>query len=252
MARIRTIKPEFFTSEDIVSLTPLARLFYVALWCESDREGRLAWKPKTLKMRYLPGDVCNIDELAKELTDTGLIEIYEVDDRQYAEILSFKNHQVINNRESDSILPSRVDDASKRVKAEGRKEGKGKERKEGKGTMGGDDPADGLEAGFDSFWETWPSHPRKADREKCRTHWRAEKLAERADDIVGRVVAWKLSRDWTKDGGQFIPAPLVWLRKKSFDSVPPSPAPQKDLISAHTGFATKNYREGINDDGTFD
>lgn len=26
MARIRTIKPEFFTSEDIVSLTPLATL----------------------------------------------------------------------------------------------------------------------------------------------------------------------------------------------------------------------------------
>ena len=27
MARIGTIKPEFFTSEDIVSLSPLARLF---------------------------------------------------------------------------------------------------------------------------------------------------------------------------------------------------------------------------------
>jgi hypothetical protein len=40
MARIRTIKPEFFTSEDIVSLTPLARLFYVSLWCEADREAR--------------------------------------------------------------------------------------------------------------------------------------------------------------------------------------------------------------------
>ena len=55
MARIRTIKPEFFTSEDIVGMTPLARLFYVALWCESDREGRLEWKPNTFKLRYLPG-----------------------------------------------------------------------------------------------------------------------------------------------------------------------------------------------------
>lgn len=44
MARIRTIKPEFFTSEDIVSLSPLARLFYVSLWCEADREGRLDWR----------------------------------------------------------------------------------------------------------------------------------------------------------------------------------------------------------------
>lgn len=136
MARIRTIKPEFFTSEDIVSLSPLARLFYVSMWCEADREGRFAWKPKTLKMRYLPGDDCDVNVLATELTDAGLVELYEVDGKTYAEIPSFKNHQVINNRESESVLPARDADASARVKAEGRKgkegrEGKGKEGKEG-------------------------------------------------------------------------------------------------------------------------
>ena len=128
MARIRTIKPEFFTSADIVSLTPLARLFYIALWCESDREGRLNWNSKTLKMRYMPADNCNIDILAEELINAKLIEIYTVDGRNYAEVISFKNHQVINNRESDSIIPPRVKVASPREKAEGRKEGKeGKE-----------------------------------------------------------------------------------------------------------------------------
>jgi hypothetical protein len=130
MARIRTIKPEFFTSEDIVSMTPLARVFYVALWCEADREGRLSWKPKTLKMRYLPGDECDVDTVAQELIDGCQIILYEVDGATYAEIPSFKKHQVINNRESESNLPSRVIDASSRVKAEGRKEGKGKEGKE--------------------------------------------------------------------------------------------------------------------------
>lgn len=131
MARIRTVKPEFFTSEDIVSLTPLARVFYIALWCEADREGRLSWKPRTLKMRYLPGDDCDVETVAQELIDGGQIAIYEVDGSIYAEIPSFKKHQVINNRESDSSLPARVAHASARVKAEGRKEGKGKEGKEG-------------------------------------------------------------------------------------------------------------------------
>ena len=56
MARIRTIKPEFFTSEDIVSLSPLARLLYQATWCEADKEGRLQWKPGTFKLRYFPAD----------------------------------------------------------------------------------------------------------------------------------------------------------------------------------------------------
>lgn len=130
MARIRTIKPEFFTSEDIVSLTPLARVFYISLWCEADREGRLSWKPRTLKMRYLPGDDCDVDTVAQELIDGELIVLYEHEGSTFAEIPSFKKHQVINNRESESSLPARVSTRASRVKAEGRKEGKGKEGKE--------------------------------------------------------------------------------------------------------------------------
>jgi hypothetical protein len=161
MARIRTIKPEFFTSEDVVTLSPLARLFYVALWCEADREGRLSWKPKTLKMRYLPGDSCDIDALSSELVEVGMIVLYEVDGRQYAEIPSFKRHQVINNKEAESSIPARVDhassrvkdassrvkDASSRVKGEGRKgkEGKGKEGSSATYVAGADAPASAVD-----------------------------------------------------------------------------------------------------------
>jgi hypothetical protein len=125
MSRIRTIKPEFFTSEDIVSLSPMARLLYIACWCEADREGRLKWNPRTLKLRYFPGDNCDIDLLATELVDRGLVLPYDVDAQLYAEIPSFAKHQIINNRESASYLPPRVKVASQRVLGEGRKEGKG-------------------------------------------------------------------------------------------------------------------------------
>lgn len=131
MARIRTIKPEFFTSSDILELTPLARLFYIALWCEADREGFLNWSPKTLKFRYLAGDDVDVEELGYELSKAGLIIIFTCDDgKELASIPSFKNHQVINNREADSILDRRVKEALPRVSAEGRK---GREGKEGKG-----------------------------------------------------------------------------------------------------------------------
>lgn len=135
MARIRTIKPEFFTSESILSVSPLARLFFIGLWCEADRDGRLKWKPKTLKFRYLPADDVDIESLSEELVDEGMINIYSVDGDEYCEIPSFTSHQVINNREKDSELPPNESHASTtrqpRVKAEGRKEGKGRE---GKGT----------------------------------------------------------------------------------------------------------------------
>lgn len=109
MARIRTIKPEFFTSEDIVSLTPLARLLYIALWCEADREGRLNWKPRTLKMKYLPAESCDVMPICDELVSANLVVPYIVDDEPYAVLPSFKKHQAINVREAQSSIPAPPD-----------------------------------------------------------------------------------------------------------------------------------------------
>ena len=139
MARIRTIKPEFFTSSDIVCMAPLSRLFYASLWCEADREGRLKWDIKTLKLRYFPADDCDIPSMANELLENGLIVIYEVNGKSFAEIPSFTTHQIINNREAESNIPARPGNPpSKKIDAsftresgdqgEGKgKEGKGKE-----------------------------------------------------------------------------------------------------------------------------
>lgn len=130
MARIRTIKPEFFTSESVCECSPLARLLFIGLWCEADREGLLQWKPKTLKIRYLPVDNCDIDNLASELENNGMIIIHEDEEGLICEIPGFSMHQVINNREKESELSSRVSHASVRVKAEGRKEGKERKGKD--------------------------------------------------------------------------------------------------------------------------
>ena len=112
MARIRSIKPEFFTSEDIVELSPLARLFYIALWCESDKEGRLVWKPRTMKLRYFPADDCDIDALAREVVASGLVVLYG---DGLAHIPSFKRHQHINPRESASVLPDPAENTTRPI-----------------------------------------------------------------------------------------------------------------------------------------
>lgn len=102
MARIRTIKPEFFTSEDIVALSPLARLLYIAIWCEADKEGRLVWKPATFRLRYFPADNCDIRALCDELVSAGLVVLYG---HGLAHIPGFARHQHVNPRESKSVLP---------------------------------------------------------------------------------------------------------------------------------------------------
>lgn len=104
MARIRTIKPEFFTSSDIVSLSPIARLCFIAIWCEADRDGRLVWKPGTLKLRYFPGDDLDFHRVTTEIIDAGLVVLYDQDRLAY--VPTFSKHQRPNPRESASTLPS--------------------------------------------------------------------------------------------------------------------------------------------------
>lgn len=137
-----------------MSLSPLARLLYIGIWCEADKEGRLAWKPLTFKLRYLPGDDCDAKSLCAEIVERGLVVLYG---DGYAYIPAFSRHQHINPRESDSVLPApdaqprdtappapitdakaRVPHASARVPhAQGGREGKGKERNGGECASGG-------------------------------------------------------------------------------------------------------------------
>lgn len=213
MARIRTIKPEFFTSEDIVSLSPLARLLYVATWCEADKEGRMAWKPMTFKLRYFPGDNCDIKALCQELVDAKLVVLYG-DGLAY--IPKFGAHQHINPRESASQLPE--PDASPRVATRQSRDSDaqvGREGKEGKGTPDAsrqDDPP-----GFAEFWKTWPSNDRKQAKGKCLEAWKKAHAERDAALILAHVESLKTSASWRDKGGQFIPAPLVYLNNRRWE-----------------------------------
>lgn len=139
MARIRTIKPEFFTSENIVAMSALARLLYIALWCEADKEGRFEWKPKTFKMRYFPADNCDINTLCDELLREKVVVLYG-DNLAY--IPQFSKHQHVNPRETASSLPEPTEELTRQARVVTRestatyaqvgREGKGRERKEGK------------------------------------------------------------------------------------------------------------------------
>lgn len=242
MARIRTIKPDFFTSEDIVGLSPLARLLYIATWCEADREGRLAWKPRTLKLRYFPGDDCSVDELADELLKARLIVVYG-DGLAY--IPTFKSHQHLNPREPESALPAppagspkptraaRVPHASA-TRAPRVSDTQG--GREGKGLEGQDASDDALvdetnpESGFDKFWECWPQNKRKAAKDQCRRKWVSQACAPLADAICAAVEASKALPEWSKNDGEFIPAPLVWLNQRRWEAFTDSDAATGSLF----------------------
>jgi hypothetical protein len=110
MARIRTVKPEFFRHHklylaEVKSKLPL-RIAFAGLWTASDREGRFKWDSEALKLDCLPYDKLDFSKVLDLLCLNGFLMKYEVDGRLYGCIPSFLDHQVINNREKPSSIPS--------------------------------------------------------------------------------------------------------------------------------------------------
>lgn len=93
MPRIRSIHPEFWTDEDIVEASAFARLLLIGLGIQADDKGIFPWKPKTLKMRCLPGDDVDVSELLVELEGLGLIMSYEMEGKKWGAIKNFRKHQ---------------------------------------------------------------------------------------------------------------------------------------------------------------
>ena len=110
MARIRTIKPEFFLHAglfDAEAATGLPlRLAYAGLWTAADREGRFRWQPRALKLDCLPYDACDFSAVLDALAEAGLIVRYASGGEMFGHIPSWAKHQVINQREAQSRLPA--------------------------------------------------------------------------------------------------------------------------------------------------
>jgi len=124
MARIRTIKPEFWTDGDMLKISRDARLFYIGLWNFADDNGVLEYDPISIKARIFPNDKVIIDKLLEELVKISKALIYEVEKKKYISIKNLINHQVID-RPRKSHLPLPEGNQLKSIEITlGRKEGK--------------------------------------------------------------------------------------------------------------------------------
>lgn len=112
MARIRTVKPEFWTSEQIAECSPSTRLLFIGMWTFCDDHGIHPASLKTIKMEVFPSDDIPTDEIAcmiRELESNGLIRTYTVDNKDYWLVLGWK-HQKIDKPTYRHPLP---EDSSK-------------------------------------------------------------------------------------------------------------------------------------------
>lgn len=105
MARIRTIKPEFFRHEGLQDLEEAnpgchVMLVFAALWGHCDKLGRFEWKPRTLKLDILPFLSFDIAETLAILEGAGMLTHYVSGGKEYGEVANFSKHQRITGTEA--------------------------------------------------------------------------------------------------------------------------------------------------------
>src|SRR6187549_3547836 len=100
MARMRYVKPEYWTDSKIIKLGPWARLLYIGSWnfaiCEV---GHLDDDAMALKLKVLPADPIDADEVLEEIVAAGRIVRKTLPDgRTYLVIPRLPNHQKTETR----------------------------------------------------------------------------------------------------------------------------------------------------------
>jgi len=102
MARIRTIKPEFWEDDTIGILSLHARLLFIATWNVADDEGLLRWTAAYLKSVAFRYDweitEAAVADMMTELADNGMVHPYQggkAKDR-LGWIVNFHKHQKVN------------------------------------------------------------------------------------------------------------------------------------------------------------
>ncbi len=225
MARIRTIKPEFWNNEALSAQPEATHMLAAALLNHADDEGYFNANIMLIKAAcaMLREPTISIPESMNRLAAIGYLRLGVSDDqRNFGHIITFKTHQSINKPKASKIKNLRIkwgstvdvpDDYGTTTGGNG-KEGNGKELC-GEDATVSDQSEDGsgtalsYPQAFEDFWLAYPTRGgRKRGKGKCYGMWRqAIREAERQPLVeAARVYAASddSTRGFAKDPERFL------------------------------------------------
>ena len=203
MARIRTIKPEFWTSEQVMECSPLARLLFIGLWNFCDDAGRMALSPKRIKAQILPSDditAADVLGMLRELSENGLIRFYVVGDKELLAVTGWHHQRIDKPQKPQTPEPpdphSPNDPGTFDVGREKEKEGKRIGDSPGGGGSPPRGPADppAREAPIRPEAAS-PVEPARAEAPAAAPPWNSRETFDRIERRCREV----LPRDWVPD-----------------------------------------------------
>ena len=245
MARIRTIKPEFFSHELLASKSAQARLLAIGLLTLADCEGRLRWVPMQVHAQVFPWEASvNIEVLLGELMDASYVVHYEAEGKRYVEVVNFKKHQRLSGKEAayESRYPAPPKDLQKTndfIDKTGEATGKhldtslgsgrnplgtGEHRNLGTGEHRniGIVPAAKVVSkkeysdDFEDFWEAYPRIRREKKGDAFKS-WKIALTKKPAEYLIQRAKDYASS---DQGQSQFSRGPAVWLNSEMWEDAP--------------------------------
>jgi len=236
MARIRTVKPEFYRHEGLQDLEianpgKYPMMVFAGLWGHCDSKGRFEWKPRILKLDILPFLPFDMAETLDILKSAGMLRRYTVDGKEYGFIDTFEKHQRLTGKEATEgeKFPAPIGEYS--VNQRGNigeipesQEGKGREKEVHNASCDG---------GFAAFWNCYPKKIGKAEALKAWRKIKPDLLLQ--TQIMDAVMTQKHSEQWVKDGGQFIPHASTWLNQRRWEDEQAGSSAADDQPSIFSG-----------------
>lgn len=242
MSRIRTIKPEFFTSPTVGDLPLGARLLFIGIWTQADDDGRLVCSEPVLKGQLFPYDeevsVHDVGAWLEMLCDARLIRQYLVEGKAYLHVCGFAEHQRIN-RPTPSRLPAPPSDQPFRVISGGftedsvsdqgvltpGREGKGRERKTHSinarpasapvPTPRARRQAPSVDGDFDAWWAEYPRKVGKPVAKKA--YGKARQGGASAEALRLGLSQWNAYWKRKQTDTDKIPHPTTWLNQARWE-----------------------------------
>ena len=96
-------------------------------------------------------------------------------------------------------------------------------------------PSPKGEDDFEAFWEAYPKCDRKKGKANCKDIWLSRNLSKVKGKLMKALEIDKASRDWAKNGGEYIPFPKTWLNKKRYADIPDEEV--KPVVSTEAKYA---------------
>ncbi|ARD42491.1 hypothetical protein [Actinomyces gaoshouyii] len=277
--RIRTIKPDFWRSDDIAALSIEDRLLFIGLWSYVDDNGVGRDEPQLIQCDLFPLDPLNEGSLRvhgglTRLSERGLITRYAgPDGRRYLQINSWDRHQRINRPSrprfprydtetctlsEGSLSPhDSLDEGSSPEQGTGNRELGNRETPHTPRGGEGDDATNLAVAsaarggprtrterepeGFAEFYDIYPRHV--ARRTAAKAYAKALSRATPETILAG---ARRLAADPNLPESRYIRYPATWLNADGWrdDPMPPRNDHRRDGGQAYFDLAARLAQEG--------